>query len=101
MQRKFKLLITGLGDIDELGEMPDDNVDGTDSDETRAIPIIESDEEPESSQREEEKQVEDLTTPTHSVLEVEKIEDWQQRMKIFDYDQEKRRIINMCTAKMS
>ena len=43
MQRKFKLLMTGLGDIDELGEMPDDNVDGTDSEETKAISIIESD----------------------------------------------------------
>ena len=42
--------MTGLCDIDELGEMPDENVDGSDSDETKAISIIESvktDEEPE------------------------------------------------------
>jgi len=45
--------------------------------------------------------VEDLTTPEYGLPEVEKIEDWQQRMKIFDYDQEKCRIINECTAKMA
>jgi hypothetical protein len=35
--------MTGLGDIDELGEMHDENVDGSDSEETKAISIIESD----------------------------------------------------------
>ena len=35
--------MTGLGDIDELGEIQDDNVDSSDSEETKAISIIESD----------------------------------------------------------
>ena len=38
--------MSGLGDIDALGEMPDDNFNGSDSDETKVISVIESDEEP-------------------------------------------------------
>jgi hypothetical protein len=82
--------MTGLADIDELGEMQDDNVDGSDSDEdTKAISIIESDIEVTVTKSEKEPQkVEDLTTPLTSLPFPEVIDDWSRRFETYGYDSE-------------
>jgi len=45
-------------------------------------------------------EAEDLSTPVNGVTELEVIEDWDKRMKIFNYDAEKCRIIKLCQSKL-
>ena len=45
-------------------------------------------------------EAEDFSTPGNGVAVVEVIEDWDKRMKIFNYDAEKCRTIKLCLSKL-
>lgn len=45
-------------------------------------------------------EAEDLSTPGNGVAVVDVIEDWDKRMKIFNYDAEKCRTIKLCLSKL-
>jgi hypothetical protein len=45
-------------------------------------------------------EAEDLSTPGNGVAVVDVIEDWDKRMKIFNYDAEKCRKIKLCLSKL-
>jgi len=95
--------------FDEIGKVDDQNLDDSDlEDERKPTVVIKTkpiEEQPQTSKQtaaienqpaEVVTPTEDLNTPKFAVTEIEKVENWQLRIKIFKYDQEKSRIINLC-----
>jgi len=95
--------------FDEIGKVDDQNLDDSDlEDERKPTVVIKTkpiEQQPQTSNQttpienqpaEVVTPTEDLNTPKFAVTEIEKVENWQLRIKIFKYDKEKSRIINLC-----